>query len=258
MAHDRRLLDLGPHHDPRCVAKEQDGEVEGVAELQEARGLVGRGSVDRPGEVARVVRDDADRAALDASECGHHAATEAAPQFEHRSRVCERLDDGADLVDAQPVLRDRVAQRALVVLGPRRQISLEVGQVAPGDRDCLALVLDRDVHDPVGHLDRHRPDLLGPEDAEPATLDHRGAAHADIRISGRDDHVAAAEERRVAGETSAGVDADERHEPRETGEQMEGHAVEPGHTGHVGVAGASATALGEEDHRQAESAGEFE
>ena len=62
--------------------------------------------------------------------------------------------------------------------------------------------------------------------AEPAALDHRRAAHADARVLGRDHHVAAAEQRGVAGEAVAGGDADERHEAAQRGEQLERAAVE--------------------------------
>ena len=65
VADQRRLLGLGTHHDPGRVAEEEQRQVEGVAELHEARGLVGPVGVDGPGQVHRVVGDDAHRAPLD-------------------------------------------------------------------------------------------------------------------------------------------------------------------------------------------------
>ena len=80
----------GPTMMPGRVAQEQDRQVERVAELHEARRLVGAVAVDRAGEMRRVVGDDAERPALDARERGHHAGAEAAPQLEHRAGVGER------------------------------------------------------------------------------------------------------------------------------------------------------------------------
>ena len=67
------LLGLGADHDPGRVAQEQDRQVVGVAQLQEAGGLVGAVGVDGAAEVGRVVGDDAERPALDPDERGDHA-----------------------------------------------------------------------------------------------------------------------------------------------------------------------------------------
>ena len=56
---------------------------------------------------------------------------------------------------------------------------------------------------PLRDLDVDRADLVGREHAEPAALDHRRAAHADVRVLGGDDDVAGAEQRGVAGEAAA-------------------------------------------------------
>ena len=68
VADQRGLLDLRPDHHAGRVAQEQDRDVEGVAELQEARGLVRAVRVDGAGEMRRIVGDDAERLALDAAE----------------------------------------------------------------------------------------------------------------------------------------------------------------------------------------------
>ena len=96
---------------PGVSHRTDDRHVEGVAELHEARGLVGAVGVDGAAEVRRVVGDDADRPPLDADQRGHHAAAEVAAQLQHRALVGQRLDDLAHVVDAQPVLRDDCAQR---------------------------------------------------------------------------------------------------------------------------------------------------
>ena len=68
VAHERGLLGVGPHHDPRGVTEEEDGNIERVAELHESGGLVGTVRFDRAGLVCRVVRHDPDRSPLDADQ----------------------------------------------------------------------------------------------------------------------------------------------------------------------------------------------
>ena len=65
-------LGLGADHHPRGVDQRDDGQAEGVAELQEAGRLVGGVAGDRAGHVAGVVGDHAERATLDAGEGGDH------------------------------------------------------------------------------------------------------------------------------------------------------------------------------------------
>ena len=67
-----------------------------------------------------------------------------------------------------------------------------------------------------------------------------------------------AEQRGVAGEAVAGVDADERDEPRQLGDVQEREAVEAGRTRRLGVAGSPAAAFGEEHDRQPQLGGELE
>ena len=57
VAHQPGLLDLGADHDAGRVAQNEERDVEGVAQLHEARGLVGAVAVDGAGEVGRVVGD---------------------------------------------------------------------------------------------------------------------------------------------------------------------------------------------------------
>ena len=69
-------------HEARRVAERDDRQVEGVAELDEARRLVGGVGVDRAAEVVRVVRDQAERPALDADERGDDSEPEVRAQLE--------------------------------------------------------------------------------------------------------------------------------------------------------------------------------
>jgi hypothetical protein len=84
------------------------------------RAALSRRRVDRAREVARVVRDDAERPALDPASARHHAEAEVAAELEHRARVGERAHDGADVVHAEAVLGHDAAQHALVGALPVR------------------------------------------------------------------------------------------------------------------------------------------
>ena len=157
---------------------------------------------------------DAERAPVDAREGGDHAGAEAVAQLQHRALVEQRVDHAAHVVDALSLLGDQLAQQRLVgrrAAGPRPPA--EVGEVALRERHRLGVVGGAQVDHAVGVLHVDRPDLGGVEDAEPAALDHRRAAHADARVLGRDDDVAAAEQGGVAREAVPRGDPHERHEP---------------------------------------------
>ncbi len=245
------LLRLRADHEAGRVAQEQERQPERVAQLHEPGGLVGAVGVDRAAEMGGIVRDHAQRpAVVGAGERGDDAGAEAAAQLEHvveqgvdRPCGCRRRACG---------WRDQVAERRR---GRARAPGLacarvEVRQVALGGRDRGRLVCDAEVDDAVRVLDVDRPDLARVEHAEPAALDHRRAAHADARVLGGDHDVAAAEQRGVAGEAVARRDPDQRDEPAEPREQVEGAAVEPGDDRPVDVAGPAAAALGEQHDRQ--------
>ena len=103
-------------------------------------------------------------------------------------------------------------------------------------------------------MDRRGPDFLGAEHAEPAAFDHRRAAHPDGDVARGDDHVAAAEQRRVAGETAARNHPDQRHPSTQFGEVFERADKPPA----VGVARSAAPALGEQHQRQTPALGELD
>ena len=64
----------------------------GVAQLHEACALVGRGAVDGPGKMQRIVGDDADRPAFNSDQRRDHAVAKATPDLEERSVVGQRMD----------------------------------------------------------------------------------------------------------------------------------------------------------------------
>ena len=123
---------------------------------------------------------------------------------------------------------------------------------------CFGFVGDRNVYYAISYLHVHRSYFFGTEYTQSAAFDHRGTAHSDIRSLGRDYHVAASEQCGVAGKASARVDSHERHQAAQFSPVVERHAVESRDAQAVGVAGASAAAFGEEDHRQARLLRDFE
>ena len=151
----------GPTMKPGRVAQEQDRQVERVAQLHEAGGLVGAVGVDRAAEMGRVVGDHAERPAVRrAGERGDDAGAEAARSSSTSSSSVSI--DSADVVDALAVRGDEVARAARVAVRAPRRLGVrpaEVRQVALGGRDRRRLVRDPEVDDAVGVLDVDRPDL---------------------------------------------------------------------------------------------------
>ena len=94
------------------------------------------------------------------------------------------------------------------------------------------------------------PIASGGKTPRPAAFDHRRAAHARIGALGRDDDVARADKRGVAGKAAPGDDSDQRRRSRQPREGAERRHVEPGDDRNIGVARATAAALGEDDDRQ--------
>ena len=70
MADDPGVLDLRADHEAGHVLEEDERDVEGVAEVDEARRLVGGVVVEDPGQLLGLVGDDPDRLAAEAGEAG--------------------------------------------------------------------------------------------------------------------------------------------------------------------------------------------
>ena len=120
----------------------------------------------------------------------------------------------------------------------------------PGGGDGRGLVVHQQVDHAVAVLHVTRPDLLRPEDAQAAAFHHGRPAHADVAVPGCDDHVAASQQRRVAGEAAARHDADHRRHAIHARIAGECGDVQAGDDRHVGVAGPAAPAFGEQHDRQ--------
>ena len=70
VADDPGVLDLRADHEPGHVLEEDERDREGVAEVDEARRLVGRVVLEDAAELLRLVGDDPDRLAAEAGEAG--------------------------------------------------------------------------------------------------------------------------------------------------------------------------------------------
>ena len=165
--------------------------------------------------MTRVVGDHADRRPSSRASAVIIADAEVAPQLEHGPGVEQqrRSPIGRRSCGGDPPGR-RARKPVLVGARPRLDRALEVRQVLLGDRDRRGLVGNDDVDHAVRPLHLDRSDRRRFVNAEPSAFDHRRSAHADVRVLGGDHDVAAAEQRGVAGEAVAGVDADERHAGR--------------------------------------------
>ncbi len=126
--------DLGADHEARRVAQRDDRQAVRVAQLHEARRLVGRLRVDRAAQVVRVVGHQPHGPALDARQRGDDAGAEAGAQLEQRAGVGQRRRMAARTsYDAQ---RGSRAPRGAARAG-RRTASRSTGPWKY-DRYCLA------------------------------------------------------------------------------------------------------------------------
>jgi hypothetical protein len=206
----------------------------------------------------RIVGDDAHGPSLDPKEGGEDADAELWTDLQDRTRVGNRLDDRPHVVESQPILRHGMPQASLVGRLPRGHRTLEVGQVFLRRVDGFVFVLHQDVDHAIRDLDRHGSDFFGRVNAETAALDHRRAPHAKGRAFGRDDHVAARDERRVACERPAVHDRDQRHQPAQLRERRERMRVDRHARTDVVLSRPAAAALAEQHDRQLESLRELE
>ena len=249
LAGEAGALDVGADHHPGRVDQHEDGNVEAVAELGEAAELVCAIAVDRSAEMLVVVGDHADRVTFNPDQRGDDADAELAAQFQHRVDVRHLLDHVAHAEGPLAVLGDGVAEEALVDAVPAGDRALEVGEVLPGCGDRLVFVVDEDVDAAGGAEVGHGANLFRREESEAAALDGGRSAHADVGVAGGDDAVGDPQDRGVAGEGATGGDADHRHraaDPRH--HVVSRHPLTGGgDVAEVGVAGASAGALGPDD-----------
>src|SRR6516162_750278 len=148
-------------------------------------------------------------------------------------------------------------QHTLVGTRPVADTPLEIAEILPRDGDAFRLVLDKRIDDAVRRLHLDRPDILGPENAQTASLDHRGPTHSDVRCAVGDDNVATAEQRSVASEAAAGDDSHDWHLAVDRTQSAEGRGFETRRRRPF-VAGPAATAFGKHHNGQRPLVGEPE
>jgi hypothetical protein len=156
VADDPRLLDPGADHEPGHVDEVHERDPERVAEVDEARGLVGGVVVEDPTEVARLVGDDPGGPAAEARQAGDDRPRPASLEVEPRAVVDDPADDLVHVVGGPGRRRQHVEQvlvRALHRIGTRTHrrrlvaVCREVGQI-PADRlDAVPVVGGLEVAD---------------------------------------------------------------------------------------------------------------
>ena len=228
----------GPTMIPGVSHRKSSGQVEGVAQLHEAGRLVGPVGVDgaRPGAAGcwrstPIGRPSTRISAVTMPEAEVPAAARApsrrrrcASTAARTSYTCRRFSG----------ITSRAASGG--GRGPRRRSGPGSRRGTAGRRATAAASSGTATSTtPLGTWTSSGPIASGGNDAEAAALDHRRAAHADVRALGGDHDVAAPEQGGVAGEAATAGDADQRHQPRELAEQVEGEAVEARHAGAVRV-----------------------
>ena len=108
--------------------------LKGVAEADESRGLEARVDVEAASEVLRLIRHDADRAAVHASEADQDVAGEVRLDLEEVPVVDDVLDDLVHVVGFVRVLGHDAAHRGVGAVdriarfGPRRVVEVVRGQ----------------------------------------------------------------------------------------------------------------------------------
>ena len=124
MANDALALDLGADHEAGDVGQIDQRDVEGIAQPDELRGLVGGVHHQHAALDLRLVGDEADGPAAQTGEADDDLAREAALDLEPRAGVDEPVDD---LVHVEPLAlvigHDRIdrAPRLGLRRGPRRR-----------------------------------------------------------------------------------------------------------------------------------------
>src|SRR5215467_7085291 len=194
---DPRPFHLGPHHEAGDVGEIDEGDVEGVAQPDEARGLV-RG-VDHEDATLDLglVGHDAHGAAADAREAGDDLLSEEPLDLEERACVDDAVDE---LVHVEPLalivrhdLFHRPSRRGLA--RGHRCGTLAIGrgheaQIALGDLDGLLVGGGEDVAAARdGAVHARAPQFLQGDLLAHRHLDHARRAHVETRFAVHHDHA---------------------------------------------------------------------
>ena len=220
VAGDAAPLGVGADHVAGVVDEGHERQLVGVAQLDEAGGLVGGRAVDGPGVGGeRLVGEDADAAAAEAGQGGDHRRRPGASQLEHAAVVGEGLDQAAHVVGPAPVVGHDRADRLVAAATARHRRGRPAGRrtrsAGSGGRCSQrgVLVVDEQVDlAPGGQLvDGALEDLLlGPLAGAAAD---GGAAHADHQVAQEDQPG-------VAVQHPARDDGDGRRPARQLGQAV--------------------------------------
>ena len=209
--HLRLGLNFGADHEAGGVGQRHQGQAVRIAQLHEAAGFVCGVGVDGAAQMQRIVGHDAHGAAFDARQCRQNADAKVGAQFEHGFAIAQRVHHAAHVVHAQPVLRHGEAQLALVIASPVGRSPLKIREVLACGVDCIDFIFHQNIDHAIARLHIAGADVFGGVLAEATTFDHGRATHANIARLRGNDHVAAAEQRRVACKATPMHDADHGH-----------------------------------------------
>src|SRR4029077_12385051 len=138
-----------------------------------------------------IVGEHPERTTIHAGERGDDARPETAAQLQYGVLVKEPVEYQTHVIDLSASFGDDVPQTPLIGHAHVIRRATEIGEVALGGGARGAIVWDAQVDHAICVLHLDRAHLGGLVDAQPATLDHRRAAHPDTRVLGGDDHIAA-------------------------------------------------------------------
>ena len=199
----------------------------------------------------RVICDQTKRPAFDANESGNHTDAIARAHFQHTARIGNQADGFAHVISALAVFGNDVAQQTLIGAFVVAHAALKKSEQFFCHRHGVGFVFGQQVDNAIGKLYVGRPNFRRGHHAEPAALDHRRPAHADIARFGRDGDIGATKQHRIAGKAIAIIDRDARRHAAGFGKGGKGHDIQRRalHFGKIRVARTPAPAFGEKHNR---------
>ena len=215
-------LGLGADHEAGLVDEVHDGQVELVAEVDEAGELLGGVRGQPAAVVLRIGGEHADGPARQPREAGHERAAVVAAELEHRAGIEHELEDPAGFVRAPAVARN---DREELLLAPVRRVRGlderrrlpgvlgEIGEEALQLSEGVVLVLGDVVHRADTRLHAGPAELLLVGRLAHRRRDHRRAGDEQLGAA-LDDHgeVRADDPRRAKARHRAERRGDDRHD----------------------------------------------
>src|SRR6188472_103969 len=170
VADDPGVLDFGADHEAGHVLEEDERDVEGVAEVDEAGGLVGGVVIEYSGQLLGLVGDDPGWLAAETGEAGDQGLGELWLDVEELAVIDDLADHVVHVVGLPRRVGDDLHQLLrLAVVGVgglnhrwlQLAVGREVGEVALDRPDALLVVLDLEVpHSGLAAVDLGAAELL--------------------------------------------------------------------------------------------------